>query len=77
MKHMTATDSKSVYCGNNRFRDTTNLLLYIKYTQAGYSIFADISTTPLYILVTATAKSLITGTASLISPVVVGVNALR
>ena len=59
MEHMSATNSKTIYSSNNRFRNASNLLLYIQYTQTRYPILSNITSATFYILISTTTKSLI------------------
>ena len=59
MQHVSASDGKSVNGSNNRFRNRTDLFLHIQYTQAGHSVFTDVSATALYVLVASRTEGLI------------------
>ena len=61
MEHMSATNGKAVHGSNHRFRNTTDLLLYIQYAQTRYTVFPDISATSFHILVASRTECLITG----------------
>ena len=60
MKHVSATNGKSIYGSNYRFRNAADLFLYIQNTQTGNTVLADIAATPFHILVTARTESLVT-----------------
>lgn len=88
VKHMATTDSKSVYGGNHRFRDTANLFLYVQYAQTGipslpmypprpFTFWSPpeqnaLSPAPVITITSMSASSRQIRSASLISAVVVG-----
>ena len=61
MEHVSATNGKAVHGSNHRFRNTTDLLLYIQYAQTRHTVFPNISATSFHILVASRTERLITG----------------
>ena len=59
VKHMSATDGISVDHGNHRFRDGTNLFLYVEHIQTGNAVSTYVSAVAFHVHVASGAESLV------------------